>query len=160
MIRTVLAALVLGLSPALAYRVKPGDSLYALARAHGMSVGAVMRLNGLRSSAIRPGQTLTFQAGQGARIPALPPSQRGVVSYYFGRRDCCTVYTAAHRSLPFGTWVRVTNLSNGRQVTVKVNDRGPFVAGRIIDVSDEAAADLGILSRGVATVSVTVVSRP
>jgi rare lipoprotein A len=62
--------------------------------------------------------------------------------------------TAAHRSLPFGTPVRVTNLENGRRVTVVVNDRGPFVRGRVIDVSKSAARRLGIVSSGLARVRI------
>ncbi len=58
--------------------------------------------------------------------------------------------TMAHPSLPFGSRVRVTNLANGREVVVRVNDRGPFVDGRIADLSRAAAADLGMVSRGVA----------
>lgn len=60
--------------------------------------------------------------------------------------------TAAHPSLPFGTWVRVTNLRNGRDVVVRINDRGPFVKGRIIDLSIGAAKELGILKSGTARV--------
>lgn len=87
-------------------------------------------------------------------------SQRGMASYYFGRSDRATVFVAAHRSLPFGTWVRVTNTRNGRSVNVKINDRGPFIAGRVIDVSNEAAAVLGMTRSGVASVTVQVLSRP
>ncbi len=64
--------------------------------------------------------------------------------------------TAAHPSLPFGTKVLVENLSNGRSVVVRVNDRGPFVGGRIIDVSKAAASNLGMLGSGTAQVRVTV----
>ncbi|HWV58556.1 MAG TPA: septal ring lytic transglycosylase RlpA family protein [Longimicrobiales bacterium] len=56
--------------------------------------------------------------------------------------------TAAHRTLPLGTRVRVTNLSNGRSVVVRVNDRGPFVSGRIIDLSRAAAEELGFIRKG------------
>jgi rare lipoprotein A len=62
--------------------------------------------------------------------------------------------TAAHPSLPFGSKVRVANLDNGRSVVVRINDRGPFSQGRIIDVSRAAAAKLGMLGAGVARVSV------
>jgi rare lipoprotein A len=65
--------------------------------------------------------------------------------------------TAAHRTLPFGTRVRVTDLATGRSVTVRVNDRGPFVPGRIVDVSHSAAESLGIVGRGVAKVKLDVV---
>ena len=65
--------------------------------------------------------------------------------------------TAAHPTLPFGTRLRVTNVSNGRSVVVRVNDRGPFVAGRIVDVSHSAAETLGMTGRGIAKVKVDVV---
>jgi rare lipoprotein A len=65
--------------------------------------------------------------------------------------------TAAHRTLPFGTRLRVTDVATGRSVTVRVNDRGPFVPGRIVDVSYSAAETLGITGRGVAKVKLDVV---
>jgi rare lipoprotein A len=63
-------------------------------------------------------------------------------------------FTAAHRTLPFGSRVRVTNLHNNRSVVVTVNDRGPFTRGRVIDVSVAAADSLGFRSAGVARVKV------
>jgi rare lipoprotein A len=65
--------------------------------------------------------------------------------------------TAAHRTLPLGTRVRVTDVASGRSVMVRVNDRGPFVPGRIVDVSYSAAQTLGIIRRGVAKVKLDVV---
>ena len=65
--------------------------------------------------------------------------------------------TAAHRTLPFGTRLRVTNVATGRSVTVRVNDRGPFVAGRVVDVSRSAAESLGMVGQGVAKVKLDVV---
>jgi len=65
--------------------------------------------------------------------------------------------TAAHRTLPFGTRVRVTDVATGRSVTVRINDRGPFVGGRVVDVSTSAAETLGIVGRGVAKVKLDVV---
>ncbi|MFQ5988705.1 MAG: septal ring lytic transglycosylase RlpA family protein [Candidatus Methylomirabilales bacterium] len=62
--------------------------------------------------------------------------------------------TAAHRTLPLGTWVQVTHLENGRSIRVRINDRGPFVEGRIIDLSYAAARSLGMVKQGVAWVSV------
>ena len=64
--------------------------------------------------------------------------------------------TAAHRSLPFGTQVRVTNLSNQRSVTVRINDRGPYYQGRIIDLSQAAAERLGMITAGITKVKVEV----
>lgn len=63
-------------------------------------------------------------------------------------------YTAAHKKLPFGTKVTVTNISNGKSVTVRINDRGPYVSGRIIDLSKVAAKDLGMINAGVAKVKI------
>src|SRR5688572_8955044 len=67
--------------------------------------------------------------------------------------------TAAHRSLPFGTRVLVENLSNGRSVVVRINDRGPFIKGRIIDISKAAASNLGMIGAGAARVKVSVLGR-
>ncbi len=64
--------------------------------------------------------------------------------------------TAAHRTLPLGTRVRVTNVANGRAVVVRINDRGPFVAGRIIDLSQAAARQLGALGAGIVTVRLEI----
>jgi len=64
--------------------------------------------------------------------------------------------TAAHRKLPFGTIVRVKNLQNGRTVKVRINDRGPFTRGRIIDLSKAAAAEIGMISGGVVPVRIEV----
>jgi rare lipoprotein A len=65
--------------------------------------------------------------------------------------------TAAHPNLPFGTKLRVTDVASGRSVVVRVNDRGPFVPGRVVDVSYSAAASLGIIGRGTAKVKLDVV---
>jgi len=69
-------------------------------------------------------------------------------------------FTAAHKTLPFGTVVEVVDLDTGRSVVVRINDRGPFVPGRIIDLSYAAAGALGILERGTARVGLIVLFRP
>jgi rare lipoprotein A len=94
------------------------------------------------------------------------PAQRGVASYYapafHGRRTAngerfdTQALTAAHNTLPFGTIVRVVNVANGRSVEVRVNDRGPFVGGRVIDVSARAAEALGMVDAGIADVRIYV----
>jgi len=97
--------------------------------------------------------------------------ERGQVSYYADKYHLSAKtasgelydkndFTAAHRTLPFNTWVRVTNLNNGRSTKVRINDRGPFKPGRIIDVSRIAAVDLGLIQMGVAPVEIEVISRP
>jgi rare lipoprotein A len=73
-----------------------------------------------------------------------------------GERYDKNAMTAAHRSLPFGTRITVTNLTNGKQVTLRVNDRGPFVKGRIVDVSKAAAKKLGMLQKGVVNVRLDI----
>jgi rare lipoprotein A len=90
----------------------------------------------------------------------------GIASYYSsgtrtasGARFNPGGMTAAHRSLPFGTRVLVTHVATGRSVTVTINDRGPFIKGRIIDLSRGAASALGITGSGLARVSVSVVGR-
>jgi rare lipoprotein A len=94
-------------------------------------------------------------------------TETGVASWYGvpydGRRAASgEIYdmrqlTAAHRSLPFQTWVEVTNLSNGKQVDVRINDRGPFVKGRILDLSLAAAGDIDMLRAGTARVRLKVI---
>lgn len=76
-----------------------------------------------------------------------------------GQRFNMNALTAAHRTLPFGTLVAVTNLANGRTVQVVINDRGPFKRGRLIDVSRRAAQALGFLGQGTARVRVRTVGQ-
>lgn len=93
-------------------------------------------------------------------------SEHGVASYYAkrshkilladGKRYSSHELFAAHRSLPFGTEVKVVNLKNGKEVTVFIADRGPFVRGRVIDLSWEAARRLGMLRSGLAPVRTEV----
>ena len=88
--------------------------------------------------------------------------EQGVASYYAdkfdGRQTASSAVfhqnklTAAHRTLPFGTRVKVKNISNGKTVKVTINDRGPFVQGRTIDLSKKAAKKIGMLQQGVAQV--------
>lgn len=90
----------------------------------------------------------------------------GMASYYWqgqqtasGARFNPEGMTAAHRTLPFGTRVRVTNQSNGQSVVVTINDRGPFVGGRVIDLSRGAARKINMTGAGVARVSLEVLGR-
>jgi rare lipoprotein A len=75
-----------------------------------------------------------------------------------GERMNAAKLTAAHRSLPFGTRVLVTNKRNGKSVVVRINDRGPFIRGRVIDVSKAAAKDIGMVSSGTAQVCYQIVA--
>ena len=94
-------------------------------------------------------------------------SETGVASWYgkkfhgrktaSGERYNQNKMTAAHKTLPFGTNVRVKNIENGKSVVVRINDRGPFKKGRIIDVSRAAAKKLGMINSGIAKVNIKVV---
>ncbi|WP_439108978.1 septal ring lytic transglycosylase RlpA family protein [Halomonas flagellata] len=98
----------------------------------------------------------------GVEAPAGWTGEQGQASYYadryHGRRTASGEHydrealTAAHRTLPFGTRVRVTHLGNGRETVVRINDRGPFVGGRVIDLSRRAAEELGMVRSGTAAV--------
>jgi len=90
----------------------------------------------------------------------------GVASYYWQRQRLASggwfnpnAMTAAHKTLPFGTRVRITHLGNGRSVTVTINDRGPYVGGRIIDLSRAAASAINMTGQGVARIRMTVLGR-
>jgi rare lipoprotein A len=107
-----------------------------------------------------------FLAAAFLAAPEPAAAQEGRASWYAhtsrtasGERANPADLTAAHRALPFGTRVKVENLHNGRSVVVRINDRGPFVGGRIIDVTQAAASELGFLSRGTARVRLTVLGR-
>ena len=102
-------------------------------------------------------------AGLVTLAPSLAFAQCGDASWYAIRNTTASgemmnpdAMTAAHRSLPFGTMVEVTNQNNGRSLTLRINDRGPFVGGRIIDVSRAAATQLGFRNAGTAGVCVAV----
>ena len=98
--------------------------------------------------------------------PATTSLGSGVASYYgrrfHGRRTAngerfdMHGYTAAHRTLPFGSMVQVTNPATGRSVTVRINDRGPFTRGRTIDLSRAAAEEIGLIARGHGTVELAL----
>jgi len=96
-------------------------------------------------------------------IPTIASAQSGIASIYSGgptangERALASGMTAAHRTLPFGTMVRVTNTGTGKSVVVRINDRGPFVHGRIIDLTPAAARAIGC--SGLASVTVDVVGR-
>jgi rare lipoprotein A len=112
-------------------------------------------------------QRVSADAGHPKRAPKSPPYQVGVASWYgeqfqgketasgepFNMED----FTAAHPTLPLGTYVKVTNLRNSRSVVVRINDRGPVVDGRIIDLSYNAARSLGFKDNGLQRVRLDLV---
>lgn len=140
---------------------------------------AAPRIDAATSAALV--ELVPVQTGADPALAALPPVMdaaapsapqetllgRGSASYYAakfeGRRTASgerfdnDAMTAAHRTLPFGSLVRVTNPANGRSVVVRINDRGPFTRGRMIDVSRAAADELGMVARGHATVELALI---
>lgn len=132
---------------------------------------AVERRHEIRSAAFHP-RPISRRAAP-ADAPAAAKTQantqtkaasEGVASFYSegtetasGEKFNKNELTAAHPTLPFGTRLRVTNVSTGRSVTVRVNDRGPYVHGRVVDVSYSAAEALGMVGKGVANVKLDVV---
>ena len=121
----------------------------------------------------------TLASACASRSPARPAphgppapgwTEQGVASWYGGRDGFegkptasgeiydSSLLTAAHRELPLGSIVDVTNLDNGSTVRVRINDRGPFIAGRVIDLSRSAAREIGLLGPGVGPVRLTVVT--
>jgi rare lipoprotein A len=117
-------------------------------------------------AAIRP--ALRSREGSRSQKKALVPVTEGRASFYsdqfHGRKTAngetfnMDKLTAAHPFLPFGTRVRVTNLRNGKDVIVRINDRGPFVKGRIIDLSTSAAKEIGLIKSGTVRVKLEALS--
>jgi rare lipoprotein A len=111
--------------------------------------------------------SLIATAGAKQHLALLRPNhgtEKGVASFYTegtetanGEKIDPNALTAAHRSLPFGTMLKVTDVTTGRSVTVRVNDRGPYVGGRVVDLSLSAAEALGIVDQGVTKVRLDVV---
>jgi rare lipoprotein A len=130
-----------------------------LRRIHFFSLAAIIALTFLESAGLADAQS--------GRIHKKHYVEVGVASWYGpqhqgrltanGERFDMHKLTAAHRSLPLDTKVRVTNLENGKSVRVKINDRGPYVGDRVIDLSAKAARRLGMKEQGLAMVRVEVI---
>lgn len=115
--------------------------------------------------------TQASQSARGSTMWQVKSIQRGKASWYgircnggtqtaSGERLSNSAATAAHKTLPMGTRVRVTNLENGKSEVVRINDRGPYIHGRIIDVTEGVAQRLGFFKRGVVGVKVEVLDQP
>ena len=143
-------------------------------QALALVVGGALMLGACATSSVAGGNRSPGPRSGGPAADAAAPrtggTEVGLASWYgadyhgrqtaSGERFDMEAFTAAHRSLPFGAWIRVTHLTTGRAVTVRINDRGPWVAGRVVDLSRRAAQALGILGDGVARVQVEVVRQP
>lgn len=155
-LRAMLVAAAIGMAPlAASTAATPADG--ALPMEASAEIAATAEIVPLAQPQVAPvAESLPVEA------PATTRLGSGSASYYaskfHGRRTASGeafdngAMTAAHRTLPFGSLVRVTNPANGRSVVVRINDRGPFTRGRMIDVSRAAADELGLVARGHATV--------
>jgi len=138
------------------------------------AVPAALQAASLQNASLQAGaiQNAAIAPAAPAEAPSLElqlaPIKGGMASYYgrhlAGARTASGAhfdpdgYTCAHRTLPFGTQLQVTNPANGESVVVTVNDRGPFHGNRVIDLSDAAAEDIGILGKGSGVVQLAVLS--
>ncbi len=142
---------------------KPVKAKKKVAQAHKTKKVAAVHKAKKVASAPKAKKVAKASAGGGSSF------QSGMASWYggnfHGRRTAngetynMNALTAAHKTLPFGTRVRVTNTRNGDSVVVRINDRGPFVGGRVIDLSRAAASQIGVTSSGVAPVKLAVLGR-
>jgi rare lipoprotein A len=116
------------------------------------------------SEYVGPSRQASLQHNRTASFVTNRRPSQGIASFYTegqqtasGEKFDTHDLTAAHPTLPFGTRLRVTNVATGRSVTVRINDRGPYVPGRVVDVSRSAADALGIVGSGIAKVKLDVV---
>jgi rare lipoprotein A len=151
-------------------RRRLAESLAVILSVASLGAGAASGPSSLEAAKVTPHPVTETATGVRKTRKTNPPKpkayQVGTASWYgqqfqgrktasgepYDMRDL----TAAHPTLPLGTFVKVTNLRNGKAVVVRINDRGPVVDGRIIDVSDSAAQILGFKARGVQTVRLDV----
>jgi rare lipoprotein A len=139
--------------------VSKRSSLFAPSRQASLERERAPAFSASRRAAFTPAPFTPHNNAAGTRI-----ASQGIASFYTegtrtasGEKFDTNQLTAAHPSLPFGTRLRVTNVSTGKSVTVRVNDRGPYVPGRVVDVSYSAARMLGMVGGGVAKVKLDVV---
>ncbi len=167
----------LGATPAAAYEPTNGEWLSGVGQSTTTAPSRARRTN--RATRQRAQSVAASEQSdrphprRGTRRQAAPASLTGgsgfgsgIASYYWQPQRVASggwfnpnAMTAAHKTLPFGTRVRVTNLNNGRSVTVTINDRGPYIRGRVIDLSRAAASAVGMTGSGIARVSMSIVGR-
>jgi rare lipoprotein A len=142
-----------------AYQCMGPAASCAKAHKHANKKAAYKKASYKKSSYKKASKKKSYSVASGS-------SYSGMGSYYWQPQRVASggwfnpnAMTAAHKTLPFGTKVRVTNRNNGRSVVVTINDRGPYIKGRIIDLSKAAAKQVGMTASGIAPVSVTVLGR-
>jgi rare lipoprotein A len=147
-------------------------SLHLLLGIVGLAPGASLADPAMGQHQVGPWRTTVMRAAVSPRTPLDRGSAgshrlEGIASYYWqGQRTASgepfdrTALTAAHPTLPFNSLVRVTNRASGSSVVVRINDRGPFTPGRVIDLSETAAEMIDLKARGVAPVQIEVLALP
>jgi rare lipoprotein A len=149
-------------------RRRLAESLAVLFSVASLGAGAASGPNSSEAAKVTKPQVMkTSGLASKKRNRKSPPFQEGTASWYgeqfqgkqtaSGERYDMLAFTAAHPALPLGTFVKITNLRNGRAVVVRINDRGPVIEGRIIDVSYNAARALGFKERGLQKVRLDLV---
>jgi rare lipoprotein A len=137
------------------YQTLTGLTALVATLAVSTAASATPSVNSIQPNSIESKQLIAQSVGQ-ASFYGNQPGEGGPLTAN-GERYQPSGYTAAHRTLPFGTRVRVTSPSTGRSVVVRINDRGPFTGGRVIDLSVGAARAIGLTNTGVGTVRMEVV---
>jgi rare lipoprotein A (peptidoglycan hydrolase) len=132
------------------------------------TIPALKRLAFLIATVLISSITMAFSKDSKTEEESSLVYEYGKASYYgyrfIGRKTASgeifteSMYTCAHKSLPFGTKLKITNLNNGKSIIVRVNDRGPYVKTRIVDLSIRGARELGLMASGIANVSVEIVN--
>jgi rare lipoprotein A len=145
----------------------PSSTKHAALDLRTASPGNIARHSVVRKVTVAKKPDPTTPAVLNAHPAAKTTPSDGVASFYnedewtaSGERFNTRAMTAAHPTLPFGTRLRVTNVTNGRSVVVRINDRGPYVPGRVVDLSEAAAENLGMVERGIVKVKLDVVQKP
>ncbi|MCL5269657.1 MAG: septal ring lytic transglycosylase RlpA family protein [bacterium] len=154
----------------------PGSTIFESPADYGRFSATMLPPYGGEIQLLQPGDALPEQvvirdtewplvANRGPSL--IYPSEEGYVSYYHedkhlatGEKFRAAAYTAAHKTLPFGTIVRCTITDTGDSVVVMINDRGPYVRGRVLDLSPAAARQVGLTGRGIAPCRVEVLAYP
>jgi len=155
------------LSNSAVHLVQPGDTILSISSKYGVNIGVLRKTNHLTNDKVIPGQILFIPGRKAHEGPPVGYVEEGVASWYgqrfhgkrtaSGERFDMYAFTAAHRTLPFGSIVRVVRTDTGGSVYVRINDRGPFVKKRILDLSYAAARQLGIIHSGTAPIHIEVI---
>ena len=138
--------------------IHAGPALLALTIAvcFGVLAGCAKRSSARAPIAVKPARIGETETGIASWYGVPYDGRRSANGEIFNRKE----FTAAHRSLPFDTWVEVTNLENRKSVDVRITDRGPFVKGRIIDLSMAAASQIDMVQAGIVRVKIKVIRKP